>query len=499
MEEAMPFILGRGVRFVGLLGLMLSAACGSAPAGAPAGAPAEDPDGELTGEATLAVTTVPSGIQCIEVVAAGSKTVTKDFTTSAGSSSASLSLGRLPLGTVKFTASAFEVACSALSGATATWVADPTTSVLKTGVISKLTLSFRKVNSTTATANFVDNIAGITAGHFATYLMMADGGLRAAGISPFASTKEFANVAPTFGNIAEIAGGELHVCFRKKDGTVWCAGSNSNGQVGPGISIGTSTNTPVQVPLSGPATQITAAGNFSCALVNDAQIFCWGANESGQLGNGTTTQSSTPVQVAIFGRAGRLGSGFQHACFSEGSITSCWGNNVMGQLGDGTTTNRSTPVQVLQLGATVSLELGDQHSCAVRADGTLRCWGINGTGELGDGTTTNRSTPTLVSGMTDVIQVAAGGFNTCALRQSGTVACWGFNFNGEVGDGSGEMQVSPKDVAGLTNVTAITMGRFHVCALLGDQTVRCWGDNSTGALGDGTAAKRFRPVASLIQ
>src|SRR5262249_10094678 len=164
----------------------------------------------------------------------------------------------------------------------------------------------------------------------------------------------------------------------------------------------------------------------------DGTARCWGFNADGQLGDGTTTNRSTPVVVTGVTNAATISAGSDHTCLLRGNGTvQCWGDNQFGQLGDGTHTDRSTRVTVGGLTIAVAVAVGGGHACALQADGSLRCWGLNVVGELGDGgTATDSATPNLVSGGGGGISardIGAGFPHTCAVRASGAAACWGEN------------------------------------------------------------------------
>jgi alpha-tubulin suppressor-like RCC1 family protein len=162
------------------------------------------------------------------------------------------------------------------------------------------------------------------------------------------------------------------------------------------------TPTTVVTGLGGRATALGAGDRHTCALLADGRVQCWGYNRAGQLGDGTTTQRSTPTTVTgLGGRATALAAGWSHTCalLADGRVQ-CWGNNSLGQLGDGTTTQRSTPTTVTGLGGmATALAAGGEHTCALLEGGRVQCWGYNSAGQLGDGTTTSRSTPVTVVGL----------------------------------------------------------------------------------------------------
>ena len=237
-------------------------------------------------------------------------------------------------------------------------------------------------------------------------------------------------------------------------------------------------------------------GNHTCAILNDGTARCWGANSSGQLGDGTTTDKALPTQVSGLSNAISITAGWDHTCalLNDGTVK-CWGYNSIGQLGDGTTSNRLTPVSVSGITNATSVAAGGAHTCALLSDGTARCWGWNYYGQLGDGTTTDRSTPVSVSGITNAISIVAGWDHTCALLNDGTVKCWGENNTGQLGDGTTTNRLTPVSVSGITNAISVVAGGAHTCALLNDGTVKCWGRNNYGQLGDGTTTDRSTPVS----
>jgi hypothetical protein len=180
-----------------------------------------------------------------------------------------------------------------------------------------------------------------------------------------------------------------------------------------------------------------------------------------------------------------IAAGDTHSCarLSDGTVR-CWGANNYGQLGNGTTTGSSTPVAVNGMTAAVEIAAGGKHNCARLSNGTVNCWGLNGYGQLGNGsTTTFFSAPVVVSGMSTAIDIAAGANHSCAVLSNGTVNCWGDNSYGQLGNGtSGGISRTPVAVSGISTATAIVAGGTHSCARLSDGTVRCWGRNNSAQL-----------------
>lgn len=206
-------------------------------------------------------------------------------------------------------------------------------------------------------------------------------------------------VSPLTGILA-IACGSGYSLALKNDGTVWAWGSNSSGQLGDGTNI--SVTTPIQVSSLTGITAITGGEEHSLALKNDGTVWAWGINNSGQLGDGTYLDKWTPLQInSLIGIVAITSGGTNHslALRNDGTVWA-WGKNYWGQLGDGTTIDKTTPIQVSTLTGITGIAAGmEGHSFALKNDGTLWAWGNNGVGQLGDGTLMDRLTPVQVLGL----------------------------------------------------------------------------------------------------
>src|ERR1700681_4853953 len=278
-------------------------------------------------------------------------------------------------------------------------------------------------------------------------------------------------------------------------GSAWAWGQGTSGQLGNGTTTNSSPPVAVSLPSGTTVTAVAAGGNHSLALTSSGQVLAWGFNGTGQLGNGTTTNSNIPVQVSLPSGTivTAIAAGAQHslALTSSGQVLA-WGGNTYGQLGNGTTSNSSTPVQVsLFVGTTVTaIASGATHSLAVTSSGQVLAWGGGYFGQLGDGTTTSSSTPVAVSlpSGTTVTAIAGGGQHSLALTSSGNVLAWGHNLYGQLGTGTTSDSSTPVAVSlpSGTTVTAISGGTNHSLALTSNGHVRAWGYNMDGELGHGT-------------
>lgn len=288
-------------------------------------------------------------------------------------------------------------------------------------------------------------------------------------------------------SVATVSAGAYHTCVLTVGGAVDCWGQNQSGQLGNGTT--TDGNKPIDVNgLAGGITQISAGYAHTCALTAEGGVKCWGLNESGTLGDGTTINRNTPVDVqGLPGNAVQVAAGWVYTCaLMESGEVWCWGDGSNGRFGTGPETVYATPVEVGgQIQNVQLLAAGQNHLCALTEAGQVLCWG-----SLTSEAPYTSEDPMVIEGLSaGIVEMVAGGGHTCALNGAGGVQCWGDNYFSQLGDGTDLASWAPVNPVGLTSgVTAIGSGSGHACALLEHGLVQCWGDGSGGQLGDGNVS-----------
>jgi alpha-tubulin suppressor-like RCC1 family protein len=288
-------------------------------------------------------------------------------------------------------------------------------------------------------------------------------------------------------NWKQVACGSFHTAAIKTDGTLWTWGTNLDGQLGDNTTI--SELTPVTTFSGGTNWKQVAGGtSHTAAIKTDGTLWTWGRNNNGQLGDNTTISELTPITTFAGGTDWKqVAGGTSHtaAIKTDGTLWT-WGANNTGQLGDNTTTQRNTPVTTFSGGTNwKQVTCGDAHTAAVKTDGTLWDWGSNGYGQLGDNTTTQRNTPvTTFSGGTNWKQVSCGTNFTAAIKTDGTLWAWGRNNNGQLGDNTTTQRNTPVTTfSGGTNWKQVSSGNIHMAAIKTDGSLWTWGSNFFGVLG----------------
>ncbi len=319
--------------------------------------------------------------------------------------------------------------------------------------------------------------------------------------------------APFTGATQISCGVENSTCALRGDGTAWCWGQNTYGTLGDGTTI--NQTIPLQVmaapgvPL-GNIAEIVMGETSACARKTDRTWWCWGRNDHGQLGNGTTVDSFVPVEVMNSAGGPFVADGgfvsVAHACaWPTGGALSCWGGNTYGQLGDGSFSDRLFPVTT-GVGPVSSAAAAYRATCASVSDTSVYCWGYDGDGELGDGMSIMRPTPGRVldptgSSFSGAVEVGSFDAADCARRSDGSVWCWGANGVGQLGTGSLAPATSllPVQVVLSAPASALAIGNNLGCALLPGDVVECWGANASGELGRGTlTASEPMPMPAMV-
>lgn len=250
-------------------------------------------------------------------------------------------------------------------------------------------------------------------------------------------------------------------------------------------------------PLRLNAESVTTGRNHTCALTAAGRAYCWGDGESGQLGNGSTNDRSTPMAVSGGHTFAQISAGGTHTCAltPEGKAF-CWGAGDVGQLGTGSTEGANQPVEVAGGHLFVEISAGQNHTCAIQDNGQAWCWGSGQNGKLGNGSTRQALEPTKVSGEHDFITISAGEFHTCGVEFDGLAFCWGASSYGRLGAGEGVTgnQTTPVEVALVKNFASIAVGTAFTCGITDADVPYCWGANGNAQLGDGTRENRWVPV-----
>jgi alpha-tubulin suppressor-like RCC1 family protein len=280
---------------------------------------------------------------------------------------------------------------------------------------------------------------------------------------------------------------------------VFCFGANEIGQLG-NDAVAQSSASPVPVALAAAAAHVVSEANHVCVITQNAALYCWGENLEGEIGQGAALVSQLPPSpVGTDQDWIAVDTGQGHTCGLRGAgDLYCWGRNSDSELGLGD----GVPLQIripTQVGAATysAVQAGQNHSCAIQADGALYCWGQNDFGNLGTGDRLSRTSPTQIGDKLDWVALSLDTFHSCAIDAAEHLFCWGRNQEGQLGLGDTDDRLNPSQVPG-EGFSHIAVGRFHTCALKGDDSVWCTGANDSGQLGLGDTERRsaFTEVAS---
>ncbi|GAA0959247.1 hypothetical protein GCM10009558_077800 [Virgisporangium aurantiacum] len=271
-------------------------------------------------------------------------------------------------------------------------------------------------------------------------------------------------------------------------------GDNQHGQLGDGTTRDTSV--PARAAgLTGGIRQIAGGHEHTLAVGPNGEVWAWGSNDRGQLGDGTRNNHPLPTRVPGIDNAVAVAGGgmFSLAVLADGTVKA-WGDNAFGQLGILAGPDVLSPVTVPGVGSVLAVAAGNAHSLALRADGTVWGWGFNRSGALGDGTLIDRRTPAPVHDLTGVRQIVSGSGHAMALRADGTVYAWGAGAEGELGNGQTPLKQLLPVAANVAQVVHISAGRQHSLAVCADGSVWAWGSNADHQVIDGGLVKQPVPV-----
>ena len=308
--------------------------------------------------------------------------------------------------------------------------------------------------------------------------------------------------------------GTAHGCVAR-DGTAWCWGDNSEGQLGDGTRHSQAEAHPVASTLDAEVTEISSGSHHTCARGSNGSLWCWGDNSRGQLGLAIDkARKKQPMAVAQLGRdVASVAAGADHTCaLTTAGQAWCWGDNRHGQLGIGGSQNlERSPVLVASLGndvARIAASESSAHTCAMSNDGKLSCWGANSDGQLGDDTRADRNSPVQIASTAsgapfgEITDACTGALHTCARRVDGSTWCWGSNDLGQLGNRAhGEARAQRPvrvDLAGEVAQGTLSCGANHTCAILESGSLQCWGDNSHGQLGNGAIGNQASAPGPVV-
>lgn len=298
-------------------------------------------------------------------------------------------------------------------------------------------------------------------------------------------------------NGVSVSAGQIHTCA-VKDGALYCWGANQNGQLGVGDVA--PHDGPVLAHGPGNVVEVSAGGLHTCYRDADGAVACFGDNTMGQLGS-PGPASSEPKAVVLPAKALQLDVNYNHSCaVVEGGKLYCWGENTETQLGQGDAedSNQPNPVLVATLSNVAQVSCGQGHTVARLETGALYSWGRNSIGDagLGEGTPTRVRFPTLIPGAADYEQLEVGQDSACAVH-AGVVACWGGGIDQHLGNGSEAIEWSPKDVAAPQRFVQVSTDTFHTCAIDDQATLWCFGRGIEGQLGVGDF-RRLQPTPASV-
>jgi len=305
-----------------------------------------------------------------------------------------------------------------------------------------------------------------------------------------------------------LSAGEDHTCILKSNGEAYCWGDNSVGQLGNGSTE--SSMTPVAVSGDLRFESISVGWDHACAVTVDNDAYCWGRGRYGRLGNGSSENSMIPTAVSGGLSFESVNSGLAHTCgITTDGDGFCWGRNEDGILGNDSVEGSPVPVPVSGGHTFGSINAGSATTCGVTTSGDAYCWGASDFGNLlgqGDDDRDRKFAPGLVAGEFNFKpnSISVGLDHVCAISTADKAVCWGRGRYGKLGIGSGdglgviENLTTPRETKGNLSLASISTGVFQTCGIATDGKAYCWGRNRSGQLGDGTTTMRIEPAAVSV-
>ncbi len=292
-----------------------------------------------------------------------------------------------------------------------------------------------------------------------------------------------------------VSGGRNFTCALTINGIVKCWGSNGSGQIGNGNTE--SRFLPIITSSGYSLNQLVSGENNSCGITKSGQLRCWGANGSGQIGKGSASSNEcTPFNVDVSTNYIQLSKGTNHTCgITNAGVLKCWGANDNGQLGDGTKVSKASPVTI-DSGVNYSqvvLSKNSNYSCAITTNGVLKCWGLNSSGQLGDGTLLDKSIPIVVDPNTTYTKISLSYDYICGITSAGNLKCWGSNSLSKIGDGTTTNVINPKLIDEGVTYQKIITGNLSTYGITSDGVLKGWGYQHSG-LGTGDNGSKLPTV-----
>jgi len=285
-----------------------------------------------------------------------------------------------------------------------------------------------------------------------------------------------------------------HTCAINTGHSLYCWGENGNGQTGNGVAGGT------QLPLrrvgaAGAWSSVAAGTSHTCGITTAKNLYCWGNNGNGQIGNGVAGGNQLPLyRVGGVGVWTRVAAGNTHSCgITTAMNLYCWGNNTFGQVGYGAPAGNQLPLfRVGGTGIWNNIVAGSFHTCGITTAKNLYCWGSNTYAQIGDGDDNENQRPLArIGGVGVWSSIAAGAQHTCGITTAKNLYCWGYNAYGQTGTGSSGPDQTVLLRVGAAGVwSSVTGGGNHTCGITTAKNLYCWGYNAAGQTGTGATSEK---------